>query len=43
MIVYICHPKNFTRKLLHLKATFNKAGEQKINLKKKKTVALLYT
>ena len=43
MIVYISDPKNSTKELLQFINTFSNIAGFKINSKKKKTVALLYT
>ena len=43
MILYIKHPKPFTRKLLVFINKFSKAVGQEINNNKKKSVVFLYT
>jgi hypothetical protein len=41
MLVYICDPKNSTRKLLHLMNSFSEVAGYKIN--SNKSMAFLYT
>jgi hypothetical protein len=43
LIVYLSDPKNSTRELLNLINNFSEVAEYKINSKKKKSVAFLYT